>query len=55
MSSGASHITGPHNENDLDEATLVALDHLATLVVDVAPDWPDKRGGHWYGRHLIHG
>jgi NAD(P)H dehydrogenase (quinone) len=52
---GVSHITGPHNHNDLDDATLVALDHLATRWSMWPADWPDKRGGHRYGRDLIHG
>lgn len=33
---GVGHITGPDNQNDLDDATLAALDHLATRAVDVA-------------------
>ncbi|KUI39067.1 NAD(P)H:quinone oxidoreductase [Mycobacterium sp. GA-2829] len=33
---GVSHVTGPHNQNDLDDATLAALDHMATRVVTVA-------------------
>lgn len=33
---GVGHVTGPHNQNDLDQATLDALDHLATRVVGVA-------------------
>ena len=33
---GVSHITGPNNQNDLDDATLDALDHLARRVVGVA-------------------
>lgn len=33
---GVGHITGPDNRNSLDEATLAALDHLATRVVRVA-------------------
>lgn len=33
---GVGHITGPNNQNELDKATLDALDHLATRVVGVA-------------------
>lgn len=33
---GVGHITGPDNQNDLDDATLAALDHLATRAVNVA-------------------
>lgn len=33
---GVSHVTGPENKNELDSATLAALDHLATRVVTVA-------------------
>ncbi|BBZ36349.1 NAD(P)H:quinone oxidoreductase [Mycolicibacterium confluentis] len=33
---GVSHVTGPHNQNELDDATLAALDHMATRVVTVA-------------------
>jgi NAD(P)H dehydrogenase (quinone) len=33
---GVSHITGPENKNPLDEATLIALDHLARRVISVA-------------------
>lgn len=33
---GVSHITGPQNQNDLDDATHAALDHMATRVVEVA-------------------
>lgn len=33
---GVGHITGPENRNELDQATLTALDHLATRVVGVA-------------------
>ncbi len=33
---GVGHITGPHNQNELDDATLDALDHLAKRVVKVA-------------------
>ena len=33
---GVSHITGPENKNPLDEATLIALDHLARRVINVA-------------------
>lgn len=33
---GVGHITGPQNQNPLDEATLNALDHLAHRVVSVA-------------------
>ncbi|OBG39179.1 MULTISPECIES: NAD(P)H:quinone oxidoreductase [Mycolicibacter] len=33
---GVGHITGPNNQNELDEPTLAALDHLATRVVGVA-------------------
>lgn len=32
---GVSHVTGPDNQNELDDATLNALDHLATRVVTV--------------------
>lgn len=33
---GVSHITGPNNQNALNDDTLAALDHLATRVVAVA-------------------
>ncbi|TXG92464.1 NAD(P)H:quinone oxidoreductase [Rhodococcus rhodnii] len=33
---GVSHVTGPDNTNELEETTLVALDHLAQRVVWVA-------------------
>ncbi|MEB3071741.1 NAD(P)H:quinone oxidoreductase [[Mycobacterium] vasticus] len=33
---GVGHITGPDNQNQLGEATLAALDHLAARVVGVA-------------------
>lgn len=33
---GVSHVTGPENKNELSEATLAALDHLARRVVGVA-------------------
>lgn len=33
---GVSHITGGNNQNELEEATLQALDHLATRVVNTA-------------------
>ena len=33
---GVSHITGPENQNELDDATRAALDHMATRVVKVA-------------------
>ncbi len=33
---GVSHVTGPANSNDLEDATIAALDHLATRVVTVA-------------------
>lgn len=33
---GVGHVTGPQNRNDLDDATLDALDHLARRVVSVA-------------------
>lgn len=33
---GVSHVTGPENRNDLEDATLAALDHLARRVVGVA-------------------
>lgn len=33
---GVGHVTGPENQNDLDDATLAALGHLATRVVTVA-------------------
>lgn len=32
---GVSHITGPHNQNELSEETTAALDHLARRVVSV--------------------
>ncbi len=33
---GVSHVTGPENKNELSDATLAALDHLARRVVTVA-------------------
>nr|WP_296769211.1 NAD(P)H:quinone oxidoreductase [Rhodococcus sp. (in: high G+C Gram-positive bacteria)] len=33
---GVGHVTGPNNQNELDESALAALDHLATRVVTVA-------------------
>ncbi|NLU84328.1 NAD(P)H:quinone oxidoreductase [Rhodococcus sp. HNM0569] len=33
---GVGHVTGPDNQNELEEATLVALDHLAQRIVSVA-------------------
>jgi NAD(P)H dehydrogenase (quinone) len=33
---GVSHITGPENQNPIDDATAAALDHLARRVVTVA-------------------
>jgi NAD(P)H dehydrogenase (quinone) len=33
---GVSHITGPENQNELDDATRAALDHMATRVVKIA-------------------
>lgn len=33
---GVGHITGPNNQNNVDEPTGAALDHLATRVVTVA-------------------
>ncbi|MDO5672455.1 MAG: NAD(P)H:quinone oxidoreductase [Actinomycetaceae bacterium] len=33
---GVSHVTGGNNTDDLSEATLAALDHMAKRVVDVA-------------------
>ncbi|AWG64764.1 NAD(P)H dehydrogenase [Mycobacteroides abscessus] len=33
---GVGHVTGPANQNQLDESTIAALDHLVTRVVDVA-------------------
>ena len=33
---GVSHITGPENQNAIDDATAAALDHLARRVVTVA-------------------
>ncbi|MCV7177785.1 NAD(P)H:quinone oxidoreductase [Mycolicibacterium sphagni] len=33
---GVSHITGPENKNEIDEATAAALDHLARRVVTIA-------------------
>ncbi|MDI9917739.1 NAD(P)H:quinone oxidoreductase [Rhodococcus sp. IEGM 1379] len=33
---GVSHITGPENQNELNDATLAALDHMATRVVKIA-------------------
>ncbi|HEV7422125.1 MAG TPA: NAD(P)H:quinone oxidoreductase [Mycobacterium sp.] len=33
---GVSHVTGPENQNELSEATQIALDHLARRVVSVA-------------------
>jgi NAD(P)H dehydrogenase (quinone) len=33
---GVSHITGPENKNEIDEATTAALDHLARRVVTIA-------------------
>lgn len=33
---GVGHVTGPDNQNTLDDATLAALNHLASRVVDVA-------------------
>ncbi|AKK25767.1 NAD(P)H:quinone oxidoreductase [Mycobacterium sp. EPa45] len=33
---GVSHITGPENKNEINEATEAALDHLARRVVSVA-------------------
>lgn len=38
---GVSHVTGPNNQNELSEATLDALDHMATRVVNTA----DKLAG----------
>ncbi|WP_422742176.1 NAD(P)H-dependent oxidoreductase [Mycobacterium sp. WMMD1722] len=32
---GVGHVTGPDNQNELDDATVAALDHLATRVVAV--------------------
>lgn len=33
---GVGHVTGPENQNAIDDTTLAALDHLASRVVDVA-------------------
>ncbi|MBX4171940.1 NAD(P)H:quinone oxidoreductase [Rhodococcus sp. DMU2021] len=33
---GVSHVTGPNNQNELNDATLAALDHMATRVVTTA-------------------
>jgi len=33
---GVSHITGPENKNEIDAATVAALDHLARRVVNIA-------------------
>ncbi|MDJ0392504.1 NAD(P)H:quinone oxidoreductase [Rhodococcus sp. G-MC3] len=33
---GVGHVTGPNNQNELDDAALAALDHLATRVVTIA-------------------
>ncbi|SBS79720.1 Flavoprotein WrbA [uncultured Mycobacterium sp.] len=33
---GVSHITGPENKNEIDDATTAALDHLARRVVTIA-------------------
>ncbi|MGU3585450.1 NAD(P)H:quinone oxidoreductase [Rhodococcus sp. C26F] len=33
---GVGHVTGPNNQNELDDATIAALDHLAHRVVTVA-------------------
>lgn len=33
---GVSHVTGPNNQNELDDATNAALEHMATRVVKVA-------------------
>ena len=33
---GVSHVTGPENTNELDDATLTALDHMAKRVVEVS-------------------
>ena len=33
---GVGHVTGPENRNELDDATLDALDHLARRVVTIA-------------------
>jgi NAD(P)H dehydrogenase (quinone) len=33
---GVSHVTGPENKNEINEATEAALDHLARRVVTIA-------------------
>jgi NAD(P)H dehydrogenase (quinone) len=33
---GVGHVTGPNNQNELDDNALAALDHLATRVVTIA-------------------
>ncbi len=33
---GVSHVTGPDNQNELNDATVAALDHMVTRVVKVA-------------------
>lgn len=33
---GVSHVTGPENTNELDDATLTALDHMAKRVVEIS-------------------
>ncbi|MSX06815.1 MAG: NAD(P)H dehydrogenase, partial [Actinobacteria bacterium] len=33
---GVSHVTGPENKNELDDATTAALTHMATRVVTIA-------------------
>lgn len=33
---GAGHVTGPNNQNEIDDATSAALEHLATRVVTIA-------------------
>src|SRR5699024_6035952 len=33
---GVGHVTGPENQNALDDATVAALDHLVTRVLSVA-------------------
>ena len=41
---GVSHITGPKNQNEIDDATGAALDHLARRVVSVADRLTSSRG-----------
>lgn len=33
---GVGHVTGPNNQNELSDATLAALEHMATRVITTA-------------------